>query len=212
MLRHSDDTDRCLLTIDLQNASTKFTTHASSGKYGGSPLASPGSATYGTRMTASSCSILREFRAKEAFNKAILWGLCSSLLASMGTSSEGRLPGGHRCLQPLRRHRLNRTISGACAVRPSTSFRSRCCSSPREKPQSKTQTYDDFCSKLMQSRLVLRRDRLIFDRCSKRYYWSVKGHPEPPFIGCLPIRREILNISQIAVTFHGIRPPFFVQT
>ena len=30
---------------------------------------------------------------------------------------------------------------------------------------------------------------------------------EPP-----PIRHEILNVSQIAVTFHGLRPPFFIQT
>ena len=28
----------------------------------------------------------------------------------------------------------------------------------------------------------------------------------------VPIRKFILNISQIAVTFHGIRPPFVIQT
>ena len=28
---------------------------------------------------------------------------------------------------------------------------------------------------------------------------------------CLPIRQAILNISQLAVTFHGIRPPIFIQ-
>ena len=33
-----------------------------------------------------------------------------------------------------------------------------------------------------------------------------------PFIRCLPIRQDILNISQIAGTFHGIRPPLFIQT
>ena len=42
--------------------------------------------------------------------------------------------------------------------------------------------------------------------CSKRYYWSVKWYSEPPFIGCLPIRQEILTVSQIAVTLHG-NPP-----
>ena len=29
------------------------------------------------------------------------------------------------------------------------------------------------------------------------------------FIRCLPIKQDILNISQIAVTLHGIRQPFF---
>ena len=36
----------------------------------------------------------------------------------------------------------------------------------------------------------------------------LNGIPEPPLIWCLPIRQEILNVSQIAVTFHGIRPLF----
>ena len=72
-------------------------------------------------------------------------------------------------------------------------------------------TWQDFCSKLMQSRLVFCRNRVIFDHCSKRYYWSVKKHSEP-FIWCLPIRQEILNVSQIVATFHGIRPPFVTQT
>ena len=48
----------------------------------------------------------------------------------------------------------------------------------------------------MQSRLVFRRNRVIFDHCSKRYYWSVKGHSEPPFVRCFPIRQQILYISQ----------------
>ena len=51
-----------------------------------------------------------------------------------------------------------------------------------------------------------------FDHCSKRFYWAVTWYSEPPFTGCLPIRQEILNISQIAVAFHGLRPPFSVQT
>ena len=50
------------------------------------------------------------------------------------------------------------------------------------------------------------------DFCSKRYYWSVKGHSEPPFVRCFPITKFSLNISQIAVAFHRIRPPFVIQT
>ena len=40
----------------------------------------------------------------------------------------------------------------------------------------------------------------------------MKWHSEPPFIGCLSIRQEILNVSQIAVTLHRIRPQFVTQT
>ena len=43
-------------------------------------------------------------------------------------------------------------------------------------------------------------------------YWAVKWYSEPPFIGCPPIRREILNVSQIAVAFHGMRRPILIQT
>ena len=32
------------------------------------------------------------------------------------------------------------------------------------------------------------------------------------FRGRLPIRDEILNVSQIGIAFHGICPPFFIQT
>ena len=69
-------------------------------------------------------------------------------------------------------------------------------------------TWQDFSSKLMQSRLVFRRNRVTFDHCSKRYYWSVKRHSEPPFTWCLPIRQEILNVSQIGIAFQRFRPPF----
>ena len=53
----------------------------------------------------------------------------------------------------------------------------------------------------MQSRKVLRRNMVIFDRCSKRDNWAVKWCSEPPIMWCLPIRQEILNVSQISVTF-----------
>ena len=72
--------------------------------------------------------------------------------------------------------------------------------------------WKDFPAELMQSRQVFRRNRVMFDHCSKRYNWSAEVFSEPPFIWCLPIRQKILNISQIAATFHGIRPPVFIQT
>ena len=74
--------------------------------------------------------------------------------------------------------------------------------------ETEEKTWQDFCAKLMQSRLVFRISSVIFDHCSKRYYWSVKGHPETPLIWC----KEILNVSQIAVTFHINRLPFVTQT
>ena len=43
------------------------------------------------------------------------------------------------------------------------------------------------------------RDRVIFDHRTKR---AIKWYSEPPLIWCL----------QIAAAFHGIRPPFIVQT
>ena len=73
-------------------------------------------------------------------------------------------------------------------------------------------TWQDIWTKLVWSRYVLRRDKVIFDHCSKGYYWTVKGHSEPPFMWCLPIRQEILNVSQIAITLYGIRPTIFIQT
>ena len=93
-------------------------------------------------------------------------------------------------------------------------LRPKCLLSDSTRVQCITEknTWQEFCSKLMHSRFVFRRNRVIFDHSSKRYYWSVKRHSEPPFIGCLPIRQEILNVSQIAVAFHGICPPIFFQT
>ena len=51
---------------------------------------------------------------------------------------------------------------------------------------------------------VFRRNRVKFDHCSKR---DQMRFPEPPFMWCLSIRQEVLNVSQIAITFHRIRPP-----
>ena len=58
---------------------------------------------------------------------------------------------------------------------------------------------------------LFRRNRVIFYHAPRWNNWAIEWHSEPPFIGCLPIRQKILNISQIAVPFHGIRP-FFIQT
>ena len=59
---------------------------------------------------------------------------------------------------------------------------------------------------------VFRRNRVIFYHRSKRNYRAFKWFSESPLIRCHPIGQEIKNVSQIAVTFHGIRPPMFVKT
>ena len=66
-------------------------------------------------------------------------------------------------------------------------------------------TWQNFCSKLMQSWLVFRRITVTFDHCSRRYSWPVKTHSERPFIFCFPTSWEILNVGQKAITFHKIR-------
>ena len=42
--------------------------------------------------------------------------------------------------------------------------------------------------------------------------WSVPWMVHQNVVLCLPVRQAILNISQLAVTFHGICPPIFIQT
>ena len=49
----------------------------------------------------------------------------------------------------------------------------------------------------MQSRSVFQRNEVIFDHCSKRCYWSVLRHSEPPFIWCLP--HQIIDPENFAV-------------
>ena len=46
-------------------------------------------------------------------------------------------------------------------------------------------TWQDFCSKLMQSRLVSNRNWVIFDLCSTRDNEDIKWYSEPPFVRCL---------------------------
>ena len=64
----------------------------------------------------------------------------------------------------------------------------------------------------MDSWLVFRRDRVILNKRTKRDDWSFKRFSKTSFIWSLPIRQEILNVSQIGKAFHGICPPFFIQT
>ena len=54
--------------------------------------------------------------------------------------------------------------------------------------------------------------RMIFNQWTKWNNRSFKWLPKTSFIGRLPIRQSVLNSSQIAVKFYGIRPPIFVQS
>ena len=61
-------------------------------------------------------------------------------------------------------------------------LRPQCLLSTRIQYITEEYTWQDLWAKLMWSRYVLRRDRVIFDHCSKQYYWSVKWYSEPHFI------------------------------
>ena len=47
---------------------------------------------------------------------------------------------------------------------------------------------------------------------TKRNDWSFTWFSKTPLVWSLPIRQEILNVSQISTAFHGICPPFSIQT
>ena len=64
----------------------------------------------------------------------------------------------------------------------------------------------------MDSCLVLRRDRVILNQWTKRDARSFKRFSKTSLILGFPIRKEILNVSQIGKAFHGICPPIFIQT
>ena len=64
----------------------------------------------------------------------------------------------------------------------------------------------------MNSWLVFRRDRVILNQWTKRNDWSIEWFSKTPFVWSLPIRQEILNVSQIGFKYHGICPPIFIQT
>ena len=73
---------------------------------------------------------------------------------------------------------------------------------------SKENTWRHFWTELMQSRRVFGRSRVKIYHRSKRNNRAMKWYSESPLMRCLPIRQEILNVSQTAAAFHGIRPPF----
>ena len=83
---------------------------------------------------------------------------------------------------------------------------------PRVQSVSEEQSRWDFLSKLMDSWLVFRRDRVILNQWTKRNDRSFKWLPKTSLIRGFAIRWEICNISQIGVAFHGICPPIFIQT
>ena len=41
---------------------------------------------------------------------------------------------------------------------------------------------------------------------------SLEFGTKTPLMWSLPVRKEVLNVSQMAVTLHGISPPLFIQT
>ena len=51
-------------------------------------------------------------------------------------------------------------------------------------------------------------DRMIFNHCSKRYCWPCKRFFESSFVWCFPICQEVLDVSQKAIAFHRVGPPF----
>ena len=46
----------------------------------------------------------------------------------------------------------------------------------------------------------------------KRTYWPTEWFSKTPFARSFPGRWDVLNVSQITVTFYGISPPFSIQT
>ena len=84
--------------------------------------------------------------------------------------------------------------------------------SPRVQSVSEEQSRLDFLSKLMDSWLVLCSKRVILNQWTKWNDWSIKWLPKTSFIWSLPIRQDILNVSQKGITFHRICPPIFIQT
>ena len=58
--------------------------------------------------------------------------------------------------------------------------------STREKMHNRRYTGQDFWTKLLQSRLAFGRNRVMFDNCSKMYYWSSKDIPNRLSYGVFP--------------------------
>ena len=72
--------------------------------------------------------------------------------------------------------------------------------------------WQNFLAKLMKSRQVSCRYRIIFNHRTKRNYWPFEWFSKSSFIRCFPISKEVLDISQIAISFHTIGPPPFIQS
>ena len=52
----------------------------------------------------------------------------------------------------------------------------------------------------------------IFHQCAKWNNWSLKWFTESSFVRSFPVCQEILDISQMAIAFHRIWPPLFIQS
>ena len=68
----------------------------------------------------------------------------------------------------------------------------------------------NFLTEPVESWLGCARNRMTFYHRTKRNYRSLEWFLISPFIWCFPVWQEVLNVSQISVTCHGISPLFFV--
>ena len=64
---------------------------------------------------------------------------------------------------------------------------------------------EPFFTKVVESCLDFRRNRMIFHHRPERYYWPTQCFSKAPF-------KEVLNISQITIAYHGTCLPLFIQT
>ena len=60
--------------------------------------------------------------------------------------------------------------------------------------------------------LVFHRNTVILNEWTKRNGWSFNRFSKSSLIWSLPIRSEILYVSQIELAFHGMCPHIFIQT
>ena len=82
--------------------------------------------------------------------------------------------------------------------------------SPCDQYISEEYSRYNFLTELVEPGLVSRRNRMIFN-CTKRHYWSFEWFSESPFVKCFPIWQEVLQNSQVSVTFRGPSQPCFIQ-
>ena len=76
---------------------------------------------------------------------------------------------------------------------------------PRIQHTSHEGYWQNFLAKLVESWLVLGRNRMLLNHRSERNYGPMKWSSESPFIRCFPAREEVLDISKMTSTFHGIQ-------